>query len=90
MCITQHPNCMHHIADCIVIVKSRTDDWTKQKKEYFGGAGVRASAFHLWDGGFDSRYGLMWKESVTDTLPKVVGFHRVLRFPPTGKVGRVG
>jgi hypothetical protein len=31
---------------------------------------------------FDSRYGLMWKESV-NVLPKVVGFLRVLRFPPT-------
>ena len=25
-----------------------------------------------------------------NTLPKVVGFLRVLRFPPTGKVDRVG
>jgi hypothetical protein len=25
-----------------------------------------------------------------NALPKVVGFLRVLRFPPTGKVGRVG
>ena len=44
---------------------------------------VWASAFHLWDRGFDSRYGLMmWKESV-NALPKVVGFLRALRFPPT-------
>jgi hypothetical protein len=44
---------------------------------------VWASAFHLWDRGFDSRYGLMmWKESV-NSLPKVVGFLRALRFPPT-------
>jgi hypothetical protein len=59
----------------------------------FGGAIVRASGFHLWDRGFDSRYGLMrlmWKESV-NALPKVVmGFLRVLRFPPTGNVDRVG
>jgi hypothetical protein len=32
---------------------------------------------------------LKWKESV-NALPKVVGFLRVLRFPPTGKVDRVG
>ena len=31
----------------------------------------------------------MWKESV-NALPKVVGFLRVLRFPPTGNVDRVG
>jgi hypothetical protein len=52
---------------------------------------VWASAFHLWDREFDSRYGLMtpiWKESV-NALPKVVGFLRVLRFPPTGNVDRV-
>jgi hypothetical protein len=55
----------------------------------FDGAVVRTSAFHLWDRGFDSRYELMWKESV-NALPKVVGFPRVLRFPPTGKVDRVG
>jgi hypothetical protein len=36
-----------------------------------GGAIIRASAFHLWVRGFDSRYGLMWKESV-NALPKVV------------------
>jgi hypothetical protein len=30
-----------------------------------------------------------WKESV-NALPKVVGFPRVLRFPPTGNVDRVG
>jgi hypothetical protein len=36
--------------------------------------------------GFDSRYGLMWSESV-NALPKVVCF---LPFPPTGKVDRVG
>jgi hypothetical protein len=51
--------------------------------------GVRASDFHLWDRGFNSRYGLMWKGSV-NTLPKVVGFLRELRFPPTGQVVRVG
>jgi hypothetical protein len=47
---------------------------------------------YLWDCGFDSRYGLMtlmWKESV-NVLPKVVGYLRVLRFPPTGNVDRVG
>ena len=53
------------------------------------GAVVRASAFHLWDRGFDFRYGLMWKESV-NALLKVVGFLRVLRFPPTGNVDRMG
>jgi hypothetical protein len=42
---------------------------------------VWASVFHRWVRGFDSRYGLMWKESV-NALPKVVGFLRVLRFPP--------
>ena len=36
--------------------------------------------------GFDSRYGPMCKESV-NAVPKVVG---LLRFPPTGKVDRVG
>ena len=30
-----------------------------------------------------------WEEFV-NTLPKVVGFLRLLRFPPTGKVDRVG
>jgi hypothetical protein len=50
----------------------------------FGGAIVRASAFHLWDRGFDSCYELMWKESV-NALPKVVGFLQALRFPPTGR-----
>ena len=30
-----------------------------------------------------------WEEFV-NTLPKVVGFLRVLRFPPTGKVDWVG
>jgi hypothetical protein len=39
-----------------------------------------------WVCGFDSCYGRMWKESVY-TLPKVVGFLRVLRFPPKGKFG---
>jgi hypothetical protein len=34
---------------------------------------VRASVFHFWVRGLDSRYGLMWKESVI-ALPKVVGF----------------
>jgi hypothetical protein len=29
----------------------------------FGGAGVKATAFHLWVRGFDSRYGLMWRVS---------------------------
>ena len=37
----------------------------------------------------DSCMTLMWKESV-NALPKVVGFLRVLRFPPTGNVDRVG
>jgi hypothetical protein len=32
---------------------------------------------------------LMWKELV-NALPKVVGFLRVLRFPSTGNVDRVG
>jgi hypothetical protein len=54
----------------------------------FGGAVVRASAFHLWDREFESRYGLMWKESINDLL-KVVGFLRARWFPPTGKVDRV-
>ena len=36
----------------------------------FDGAVIRTSAFHLWDRGFDSRYGLMWKEWV-NALPKV-------------------
>ena len=30
------------------------------------------------------------EESKVNALPKVVGFLRVLRFPPTGKVDRVG
>ena len=55
----------------------------------FGGTVVTSTAFHLWDRGFDSRYGLMWEESV-NALPKVVGFLRVLQFPPTGEVDRVG
>jgi hypothetical protein len=32
---------------------------------------------------------LMWEEFV-NALPKVVGSLRVLRFPPTGNVNRVG
>jgi hypothetical protein len=32
---------------------------------------------------------LMWEELV-NALPKVVGSLRVLRFPPTGNVNRVG
>jgi hypothetical protein len=52
------------------------------------GAVVRAISLYLWDRGFDFRDSL-WKESV-NALPKVVGFLRVLRFPPTGKVDRVG
>jgi hypothetical protein len=58
----------------------------------FGGADSMClspeSAFHLWVCGFiDSR--CTWKELV-NALPKVVGFLWVLRFPPTGKVDRVG
>jgi hypothetical protein len=30
------------------------------------------------------------EKSKVNALPKVVGFPRVLRFPPTGKVDRVG
>jgi hypothetical protein len=44
----------------------------------------------LW---LDSRCGLVTliceKKSV-NALPKIVGFLRVLRFPPTGNVDRVG
>jgi hypothetical protein len=36
----------------------------------------------------DSCMALMWKESV-NALPKVVGFLRVLQFPPTRNVDRV-
>ena len=43
------------------------------------------------------RFTLMWtrtqsscEKSIVNALPKVVGFLRVLRFPPTGKVDRVG
>jgi hypothetical protein len=32
----------------------------------------------------------MRKRVKVNALPKVVGFLRVLRFPPTGKVDRVG
>jgi hypothetical protein len=56
---------------------------------YVGSVGVRANAFHPWVCGFDSRFGLMRKESV-NALPKVVGFLRVLWFPPTGKVDSEG
>jgi hypothetical protein len=66
--------------------------WTFLSQWGFGGAVVRASSFHLWDRGFDSRYGrmtLLWKESF-NALPKVVRFLRVLRFSPTGNVDRVG
>jgi hypothetical protein len=31
-----------------------------------------------------------YEKSKANALPKVVGFPRVLRFPPTGKVDRVG
>jgi hypothetical protein len=34
----------------------------KREHKGFGGAVVRASTFHLWDGGFDSRYGLAQKD----------------------------
>jgi hypothetical protein len=34
-------------------------DWSRENILGFGGAIVRASAFHLWDRWFDSRYGLM-------------------------------
>ena len=54
-----------------------------------GASVAQSSDFHLCDRGFDSRYGLTRKESV-NALLKVVGFLRVLRFPPTGKVNRVG
>jgi hypothetical protein len=47
------------------------------------GAVVRIS-FHLRDRGFDSRYGLMLKESV-NALLKIV-FLRELRFPLSEKV----
>jgi hypothetical protein len=42
----------------------------------------------MWDGGFDSHYGLVWRVSQRST--KVEGFLRVLQFPPIGKVDRVG
>jgi hypothetical protein len=44
-----------------------------QMKDSRRGVGVRTSAFHLCGRGFDSRYGLTWKEPV-NALPKVVGF----------------
>ena len=49
----------------------------------------QSKRFHLRVPGFDSRYGLVRKESV-NALPKVVGFPRALRFSPTGKVDRMG
>jgi hypothetical protein len=95
-------NCTDMSVICAAISQSdcRKPHWFQNeynKVEYytsrgFGGAIVRASAFHLWDCGFDPHIGLMtlmWKELV-NALPKVVGFLWVLRFPPTGNVDRVG
>jgi hypothetical protein len=62
------------------IVQKNDPAWLR---ESFRGGVVRASAFHLWDRGFDSCYRHMWKESV-NVLPKVVVFLRALRFPATG------
>ena len=65
------------------------------------GGHIRAFAFHLLGPEFDSQLVRNFL-NVTQTqssceksksqraLSKVVGFLRVLRFPPTGKVGRVG
>ena len=58
----------------------------------FGGVVVRPLAFRL-PSSIPSKVILMWtrtqssyEKSIVNALPKVVGFLRVLRFPPTGKV----
>ena len=48
---------------------------------------VKASAFR--DRGLSSHCGYSYEDYVND-LPKVVGFFRVLRFPSTEKVDRLG
>ena len=63
------------------------DRYSEGETTCFCGMVVRASTFHLGDR--RHHIGLMGKESV-NTQPKVVGFLRVLRFPPTGKVDRMG
>ena len=63
----------------------------------FGGELIRLLAFHLQaskvpssiPSKVDSSPVLVWKE-YSQRFAKVVGFLRVLRFPPTGKVDRVG
>jgi hypothetical protein len=79
------------VKSCVAckMIKYKKDHKTNKHTHANIAAVVRASAFHLWVRGFDSRYGLVRKESVK-ALSKVVGFLRVLRFPPTRKVDRVG
>jgi hypothetical protein len=59
----------------------------------FGGAIVSARAFHLRYRGVQIQLGTTYDCHVKDlanALPKVVGFLRVLRFPPMGNVDRIG
>jgi hypothetical protein len=89
------PNCGRreivcaYLVFCVLYAEQSLSIACRVVSRSFGVTILRANTFHLWNRGFDSRYGLMWKESV-DALLKVVGFLRVLRFPPTGKVDRVG
>ena len=48
---------------------------------------VPASVFHAQGRLFDSQLGLHFSQR---SLPKVIGFLRLLRFPPTRNVDRVG
>jgi hypothetical protein len=57
-----------------------------EERQWVGGAVIRASAFHLWERGFDSRYGHGWKESV-NALPKV--FSECSGFLPHGECWQV-
>ena len=56
----------------------------------WGGGGARARAFHLWDRGSHCGHMILYVKRVVNALPKVVGFLRVFRFPPTENVDRVG
>ena len=56
----------------------------------FGGAVVRASAFTSEFVGSILTTDSFEKSQPVNALPKVVGFLRVLWFPPTGKVDRTG
>ena len=89
MCITQHPNCMHHIADCIVIVKSRTDSTEQRKRKNASVAPASEQAPFISE--------MVGSILATENVKRVCqhstesrGFSPGAPVPPTGKVGRVG